>query len=562
MLQEAVMPKARFQTIKGTNYVYLETSHRVPGRNYPDHKRTYFGKMADGNFIPNVKLHALTPAEQQASGLDWEAAAEPEKPRGRPIALVGIRKFRGLDLLLSTVCREIGLDRDLAKIFGERTPKMLSIAYYLISNPDAALYRFSSWARLRFHPHGQDISSPRSSELFGSITEDEIQQFLHLRLQRSLGASGWLVVDTTSISSFSQGLSLVTKGRNKDHDHLDQINLLMVFDQDADIPVFYRTLRGNITDVTTVEHALHDLQGIGIETASLVLDRGFYSQDNVIHLLKKRYAFTLGTKISLAFVKEAIAEVREQMMSPTSYDEQRRVFQAVVPITFSVPVRGRGPNERTAYLHLYCSKEKEADDTAALMERLKDLRLQLESGKVTASKRELETFFTLTRNNKDEITAFTENQQAIAAALSRCGFFALLTSEKQLDSRQVLSIYRKKDKVEKSFGNLKDRLSLRRTRCSRDDNFEGKVLVQFIALMVASHIRKVMSELQLYARYSYRQLLDEVDVIEYFEYRNRAGHWGEITEKQGDILQDFTAELPIEAWPKEIQKKLASKKKN
>jgi hypothetical protein len=75
-----------------------------------------------------------------------------------------------------------------------------------------------------------------------------------------------------------------------------------------------------------------------------------------------------------------------------------------------------------------------------------------------------------------------------------------------------------------------------------------------------------MSEKQLYARCSYRQLLDEVDVIEYFEYRNRAGHGalplGEITEKQGDILQDFQAELPIKAWPKKIQKKLVSKKKN
>jgi glutaredoxin-related protein len=249
------------------------------------------------------------------------------------------------------------------------------------------------------------------------------------------------------------------------------------------------------------------------------------------------------------------------MMHPASYDEQRRVFHAIQPITFTVPVRGRGPNERTAYLHLYCSKEKEADDAAALMERLKKLRLQLESRDITASKKELETYFTITRNAKDEITAFTENQQAITDALSRCGFFALLTSEKQLDSRQVLSLYRKKDKVEKSFNNLKDRLSLRRTRCSRNDNFNGKVFVQFIALMVVSHIRKVMAEQGLYTRYSYRQLLDEVDVIEYCTYRNRAGHWGEITEKQANILQAFHVELPIDAWPKKIQKKIAAAKK-
>lgn len=554
------MQKARFQTIKGTKYVYLETSHRVPGRAYPDHKRTYIGKMIDGQFIPNAKFFALSSEAQQATGLSWEAASPPEKLRGRPTASEGVRKFRGLDLLLSTVCSSIGLDRDLVKIFGDRTPAIRSIAYYLISNPDAAMYRFSSWSRLRFHPYGKELSSPRSSELFGSITEDEIQQFLHLRVQRSLGTSGWLAIDTSSISSYSQALSLVTKGRNKAHDRLDQINLLMVFDQDTDIPVFYRKLRGNLTDVTTVEQTLHDLQGIGIEQAALVLDRGFYSQDNVIHLLKKRYAFTIGTKLSLSCVKEAIYELREQMMTPVSYDDQHRVFHAVQPITFSVPVRGRGPNERTAYLHLYCSKEKEADDTAALMERMKKLRMQLESGDITAGKKELESYFTLTRDEKGDITAFSEDQQAIKEALHRCGFFALLTSEKQLDSQQVLAIYRKKDRVEKSFNNLKDRLSLRRTRCSRNDNFNGKVFVQFIALMVVSHIRKVMSAQNLYARYSYRQLLDEVDVIEYFSYRNRAGHWGEITEKQGNILQAFQAQLPAEAWPKSIQKKRTAQK--
>ena len=118
--------------------------------------------------------------------------------------------------MLSTVSSTIGLDQDLGKVFGDRKTKILSIAYYLLSNPDAAMYRFSPWARIRFHPHREDISSPRSSELFGSITEDTIQQFLQLRVQRSLETSGWMAIDGTSISSYSQGLSLVAKGHNKD----------------------------------------------------------------------------------------------------------------------------------------------------------------------------------------------------------------------------------------------------------------------------------------------------------------------------------------------------------
>ncbi len=547
------MQKARIQTIKGTKYVYLESSYRVPGKKYPLHKRTYIGKMEDDCFIPNKKFHTLSPEEKKASGLEWEHPAS-ATPLGRPVTDIGIRKFRGLSLLLSTISNQIGVTKDLEKLFGDAASSMLSLAFYLVSQPDTPLYRFSAWDRTHVHPYGKNISSPRSSELFVSIDEDAIQQFLSLRIKRSVGVSGWLAVDSTSVSSYSQALRLVAPGRNKEHDKLDQINLLMVFDQDTDIPVFYRKTRGNITDVTTVTNTLHDLQGIGIHHAALVLDRGFYSKDNVIEMLKKRYAFTLGTKVSLVFVKDAIRAARDHMMHPSSFDDAHRVFHSVVPIPFAVPIRGLGPNERKAYLHLYCNKEKEADDVTALMARIKKLRMQLETGKITASRKELSSYFTLTiAKDTDEITAFTENRELITDAMNRCGFFALLTSEKELDSAQVLSIYRKKNKVGKSFNNLKDRLSLRRTRCSRDESLSGKIFIQYIALILVSRIRKIMKERQLYDNFTYQQLLDEIEVIEYFTYRNRAGHWGVITEKQGNILKAFAVDLPADAWPKALQ---------
>ncbi|GAB6277468.1 MAG: transposase [Rectinema sp.] len=435
------MSKARMQKIKGIEYVYIESSHRIPGRNYPDHKRLYIGKMTNDGFSPNAKFHALSEEEKKTSGLVWESSAVivGQHRRGRPYASsMGTRKFRGTDLLLSTIADTIGLDDDLDRVFGDRAKRILSLAYYLMANPEAPLYRFSSWARLHYHPYGDDIPSPRSSELLGSITEDEIQQFLRLRIKRAAGNSGWLAVDTTSVSSYSQALSLVAKGHNKEHDRLDQVNLLMVFDQDTEVPVFYRKLRGNITDVTTVENTLHDLRGVGIDGASLVLDRGFYSEDNVKTLLKKRYPFTMGTKISLSFVMEAIKQTQKSMLSFDSYDEECKVFHAVVPVAYAVPVRGRGPNSRTAYLHLYCSKEREADDSAALMKRLKGMRSQLESGTITGSRKALEKFFTFTGDSNDTIVSFSEKQEAINDAMDRCGFFALLTSEKDVSSIDVL----------------------------------------------------------------------------------------------------------------------------
>ena len=115
--------------------------------------------------------------------------------------------------------------------------------------------------------------------------------------------------------------------------------------------------------------------------------------------------------------------------------------------------------------------------------------------------------------------------------------------------------------MEKAYNNLKDRLQMRRTACSKDENFSGKVFIQFVALMVLSHLRKVMADKKLYSTLSYRQLLDEVEVIEYFEYAGQQGHWGEITEKQGLILRAFDVDLPFEAWPKSIQKEILKEQK-
>lgn len=56
--------------------------------------------------------------------------------------------------------------------------------------------------------------------------------------------------------------------------------------------------------------------------------------------------------------------------------------------------------------------------------------------------------------------------------------------------------------IEKAFGNLKERLNMRRTSVSSSENLEGKLFVQFIALIYLSYIKKVMSEKDLQKKYT------------------------------------------------------------
>ncbi|GHV38851.1 hypothetical protein FACS1894187_18160 [Synergistales bacterium] len=123
------------------------------------------------------------------------------------------------------------------------------------------------------------------------------------------------------------------------------------------------------------------------------------------------------------------------------------------------------------------------------------------------------------------------------------GFFALITSE-TMDSISALATYRNRDVVEKAFGNLKERLSLRRTLVSSEQSLDGKLFVTFIALIYLSYIKKQMQEKGMFKNYTLQGVLDKLDVIECFEYPGTKLRVGEILEKQKELYALLEVEPP------------------
>ena len=123
------------------------------------------------------------------------------------------------------------------------------------------------------------------------------------------------------------------------------------------------------------------------------------------------------------------------------------------------------------------------------------------------------------------------------------GFFVLLTNEK-MDAIKALQLYRNKDVVEKAFGNLKDKLSMRRLLVSSEKSLDGKLFVEFIALIFLSYIKKQMQVKNLFKDYTIQTLLDKIDVIECFEYPNTKLRVGEILEKQKEIFEAMDVDIP------------------
>lgn len=126
--------------------------------------------------------------------------------------------------------------------------------------------------------------------------------------------------------------------------------------------------------------------------------------------------------------------------------------------------------DRRMYLYIYYNPEKQVDDA---------------------------------KNFNRSFSVTYRHQDKIDQAHERYGFFVLLSNELK-NPITALKLYRMRDIAEKAFWNYKDRLNLRRTLTSSESSLEGKLFVEFVALIYLSYINKKMIDGHLYSKHDAR----------------------------------------------------------
>jgi len=331
----------------------------------------------------------------------------------------------------------------------------------------------------------------------------------------------------------------VKYGNNKDGDNLAQINLALLLGQSSGLPVYYRKLPGNITDVMTIKNLLNGIEYLGLDKIKLVMDRGFYSAKNVNELYKGHHKFVIGAKISLKFIQDALKPDREDFDRRENYSSETGLFIKSHMMDWpyeEVKARsGKVVNEaRRVYVHIYYNDQLATDAKIRFNKMLDTLEEEILSGKRNESREKSYTkYYDITETPVRGIR-ITPKQPAINAARKNFGFFVLLSNSVK-DPAEALKIYRAKDMIEKSFNDLKDRLNMRRTSVSSEENLDGKLFLQFVALIYLSYIKQAMDKAGLFKHYTMQELFDELDVIELFQQPGSAAYYGEITDKQKNL---------------------------
>ena len=498
----------------GVIYVYEVESYWDKERKQPRNKQVCIGKLnpETGDFVPSRRLDS-----KQAAARDPNVTVSAE--------------IVGPSIILNTISERLGLSKLLKKCFPDNHLEILSMAYYLTSQ-GGALGHCETWCKSHDHPSGKPLISQRISEILSSITTDDKQTFLSRWMNKVL-EDDYLCYDITSVSSYSKLNEYIKYGYNRDNEKLPQLNLAMLFGQISCLPVYYHRMPGNITDVSTLLNLLKTFKAMNLKSLNCVMDKGFYSKANIDALLSSRNKFTLMVPVNNKWVQHAIDDIYDVIHAPQGY---RKLDSEILYVDSRLYPWGK--KNRRCYLHLYYNAHARAVDIDRFNEELITYKEELESGKPIRQHQEAYDMFFVVKTTPKRGMKVSYNNEAVSQYIKRyAGFQALLTNSIK-DPVKALQIYRDKDVVEKCFDDLKNQLDMKRLRMHRSAAVDGRLFVQFIALILISALRKEMRKSDLIERYTARELLREMEPLTKIKYTGKYGHiLTEVTKPQRQILK-------------------------
>lgn len=475
----------------GTKYAYKNISYWDKEKKKPAQKRECIGHVdpITGEIVPNRKKGDASRAKQ-----DPAADASPKCTV----------KSCGVSLLLDKAAAETGLLKVLRKVYPDDYSRILTCAYYLISE-GGALCHAEPWSSDHVNPYGRMLSDQRISELLIRTGAGKGMEFFceWIKAQKQ---DEYFAMDISSVSSYSSLNEFVRYGYNRDGEDLPQINLLMVTGEESTLPIYYRVIPGSIKDVRTVKESLKELGMIFSGGLHYVMDKGFYSKKNVDEFYASHSKFMIGVPFTSGIAKNAVAENRGDMVSHHNYCS---IFGDELYAT----TKYTKWDGHRCYVHTYYDSLKAELDHKRFNHLLLVCHEELTQGKECPEHQYCyKKFFHVKTTpkrgrrveyNEEEIRAYRRNY---------AGWFVMATNDIK-DPVKALEIYRRKDAVEKSFDDLKNDLDMKRLRIHSAAAMDGRIFIQFIALILTSWIKKIMNDNNWFMNHDLQSVINEMKSI-------------------------------------------------
>jgi transposase len=529
------MPTDKITYKKGKDnivYVYYTLrAYRRTSDGKPTSDEVAIGKkdLTTGMLIPNNKYYEIFKVEEDVAYI--------------PKSILTYGTFYTLDKIAELT----KLKGKLIQVFPEKWKAILTIAMYMLIKGNTVKY-CEYWCSDNYNYLSTPIVSQRISELFENITNDERMNFFQT-WSSSIIEDEYIAYDVTSISSYSNKISNVEYGYNRDAEDLPQINLGMFTGEKTKLPIFYNTYVGSITDKEQLIYMMKYASELGLKNIKYVMDKGFYKNTNLRYMHDKGHKFLICLSNSFNFAREYIISTKEQLIKPRNWDNEYQIYGYTLQYV---------QESRVANLHIIFNPDKQVDEQKILYSTIDRLKNELMGMKgLPLDTKKYDKYFDITLPNKDDRSkfTFTLNDTLVNKALVTTGYVVFLTTDLNLTFIDVLRIYRSKDIIEKSFDDLKNELDFSRLKTHLNRTTDGKMFVGFISLIMRMYFNAKLTIKKKDLKktsFSVNEALLELEKIKVTTLANNKTIIMPLTKLQKDIL------ISLDVNPNEVEKSLVN----
>jgi len=381
------------------------------------------------------------------------------------------------------------------------------------------------------------LSSQSLSNLLALIGQRRAGESLTSHLVKLLSSKRTLFYDITSVSSYSELITALEWGYNRDSLDLPQVNLSVIVDKDEGIPIAYEMYPGSISDVKTISNTIKRLSKQAIESYTLVLDRGFFSNSNIEELKKIREDFIIAVPERYSGVDKLINNLSGKI-EDTKYG---KLYEGNVIFTKDIVI-DTGKVKLKGYAYYNPARaQKERESFYKRLLTAKDNIQSLNPGKKTVADIEerlgdLRSYFDV-EITKGEII-INPDEEKISKRL-RCKGIFFLSYRGKYSWEDCLTLYRSKQIIEMGFDILKNDLDLTTPYVHGTDSLQGLLFVGSLSLLLRMKILKKLKDSGKNKEYSFERVILELQKLKAIRYADNEIIFNEITKKQNDLFKVF-----------------------
>ena len=541
---------------KKKDVVYIEYEYdRIydPVRQYTFPKRVTIGKLSETD--PELM-------QPNQNFLKYFPDAELPETKNRTSRSSCLRV--GAYFVLRKIIEEYNLAELLGGYFEQRDLGLfLDLAVYSIiaENNAAQYYPDYIYNHPLFTNGMKQYSDSTVSDFLNSVTDDQSIGVLNSWNEtRNHLEKIYISYDSTNKNCQAGDIEMVEIGHPKVDVGQPVFNYAVAYDTHNQEPLFYEKYPGSLNDISQLQFMLDKAFGYGYKKIGFILDRGYFSCENIQYMDKCGYSFVIMVKGMASLVNELVLQHKGTF-------ESKRVNNIYEYGVYGKTVKHRlyAGDKKERYFHLYHSISKESAERAGIENRLNQMTLYLKKyqNKVKEFGPGFEKYFNLHYDEKTQAFVLPEERcSVVERELDLAGYFCIITSEK-MSAKEAIELYKSRDTSEKLFRGDKSYLGNKSIWVYSEESARAKIFVEFVAMILRCRMyTKLKEEMKILEKKpNYMTVpvalkeLEKIEMVRQLDNVYRLDH--AVTANQKTILNAFGLDANhIKYYASELSKEL------